>query len=147
MSVYSNPEDFNHREKMLKDFDIAAIANKYLEEIKTVKFKPHANVVEFSWAIRGLANQAEQFYTSQAVFAMMKSFIEYYAVIPSVKLLFLLGGECINLRNTIAYLQDHGGFGGKVLSDEEIHTPKKDFLRVYNYIRKKVKRIFLRIRK
>ena len=136
------PEDYIFRKEMQRDFDIAVVAGKYMQELEGLPFYPHANVVEFYDAVRSLYQQQEAFYASQAVFGVMRQYIEYYAVIPSVKLLFLLGAEDIDLRNTIAWLQDHGGFAPPPAALEEVHTPKSDFLKLYNKIRSFFKRLF-----
>lgn len=106
--VYEEPMHFDFRNKMVETFDIHKIALRYIKEIQELEFYPHANVQDWFYALEQLNEQNENMYRSQKVFGLMKTYIEYYAVMPNIKLLFLLGGECYDLRNTIAWVQDHG---------------------------------------
>ena len=93
---------------MICDFDIKTVSKMYIESLSALPFYSRANVVEWYYALKALPNQNENLYRSQMVFATMRKYIEYYAVNPDIKLLFLFGGECHDLRNAIAWIQDHG---------------------------------------
>lgn len=107
-SIGANLEQFNFRQKMICDYDIKTVAKMYIEALSDLPFYSRANIVEWYYALKALPNQNENLYRSQIVFATMRTYIEYYAVNPDIKLLFLFGGECHDLRNAIAWVQDHG---------------------------------------
>ncbi len=123
--VYSDPSKFDFRARMVQSFDICNVAKAYVENLQGLPFFPHANVVEWFEALNRLSDQSENLYTSQNVFALMRQYIEYYAVNPDIKLLFVLGGECIDLRNAIAWVQNHGSETVKIQTSSTLIRIKR----------------------
>lgn len=104
--VYAAPQTAYFREYMLEHYDIGKAARIYKESLTDLPSLPHANVVEWFEALKELPTQEDTFYYSSRIFTLMRQYIEYYAVDPKVKSLFLLGAEGSALRNDLTATQD-----------------------------------------
>lgn len=100
--VYDAPDDFNYREIICKHFDSRLVAENYIRELNGTAFHDHANVCEFYRSLCELRDKSENFYESQTVFDLIKRQIEYFAVIPEVKNLCLMGNYMYDMTNMIA---------------------------------------------
>lgn len=88
--VYQNPEMFNMRQVIEKDFNIKHVGQAYLEELKKTPYLPHANVCEFYKALCQIRDKSENFFRGDTVFSLMRKNVEYYAVSSDIKILFLM---------------------------------------------------------
>ena len=99
--VYRDPSAYSFRNEIFEKFDSSKIAAAYIHQLETLSFHNHANVCEFYQSICDLPCKEENFYRSTAVLALMRPHIEYYAVMPDVKNLFLLGSMMQSLKDQI----------------------------------------------
>ena len=97
--VYQNPEKFNMRNVIEKDFNISSIGQAYLQELKNTPFLPHANVCEFYRELCLVNDKRENFFRGETVFNLMRKNVEYYAVSSDIKILFLLQQMNMNTNN------------------------------------------------
>lgn len=103
--AYDHPEQFDHRQEMVDTFNISTIANEYIERLSTLSMVPRGNVVSWYEAVKSISNQAEKFYFSQDVFRTMVQHIKHYVIDRNILDLFIMGNNCIELKNEIGLIQ------------------------------------------
>lgn len=99
--AYAHPEKFDFRQEIVKDFDIQAIAQAYVERLSALVPTSRANVINWFEEVKAQPNLQENFYASQDILWTMRRHIEPYAIDRNVKELFLLGSDCMDLKNEI----------------------------------------------
>lgn len=99
--AYAHPEKFDFRQEIVKDFDIQTISQAYVERLSALVPTSRANVINWFEEVKAQPNLQENFYASQDILWTMRRHIEPYAIDRNVKELFLLGSDCMDLKNEI----------------------------------------------
>lgn len=106
--VYSQPDNFDFRSRMMDTFDIHKVAAAYITNLQGLPARSLGNMRLFFEQMRELPNQGECFYESQDVFWLMCRQIKHYAMDPKVQIMFQMGIERIAAQSPTVQAQALG---------------------------------------